>query len=141
MRRDRFLKLKFNATAIWEIDEIEFARICEAIAGVIVVGIADEGVCVRHLPESDALASEEFECDAPILPGFVAAAPVFTVQIVLREFVTKIIFHTGTTGHEISPEDVFANIVQCVRSLSALGDAAEAHIPRIRRDTKIRWTL
>ena len=77
-------------------------------------GVADEFVGVGHFGERDGVVAEEAEGDAAEVPRFIAAAEVFEEEIVLRQLVSEIVFHAGTTGHEGAPERGLTDVVQIV---------------------------
>ncbi len=73
------------SSTVCKIDEVECAGLGEAVAGIVVFDVADEGVGVGHFVEGDFFLTEEIERDAAVVPTLVAAAEVLANEIVLRK--------------------------------------------------------
>ena len=85
---------------------------------------------------------EEIDRDTAIVPASVAATEILRQEIVIGQRVSKVILGSRSTGHQIAPQHVFANVVECVAYVTALTVfSCETGIAGIGRDTETCRTL
>lgn len=106
-----FGELKVGLTSGREIDEVDFPFFSETVFRVTIIIVSDQLVAVGHFGKRERLGGEEREGVTAVIPTEVSRAPVFAKEIILGEFVAKIVFYSHASGHQGSPEGVFAAFV------------------------------
>lgn len=87
-----------------QIDGVDRSHLGETVAILIVVGrIIDQRIAVFHLGKGQ-ISLKEVKRVAVVIPHGVAAAKVFTVEIITGLTIAKVVLHPGAAGHQVTPQ-------------------------------------